>query len=75
VYLAEENQHRITLTLPVLNESARTVFLVAGSDKATALQEVLVGPQDPQRLPAQLVKPAHGKLLWLIDREAAHLLR
>lgn len=26
---------------------------------------------DPERLPAQLIRPASGRLLWLVDQDAA----
>ncbi|HEV8672729.1 MAG TPA: 6-phosphogluconolactonase [Methylomirabilota bacterium] len=66
--------HRITLTLPILNRAARVLFLVAGADKAATLREVLEGPVDPQRLPAQAVRPEAGHLVWLVDRAAAAAL-
>jgi 6-phosphogluconolactonase len=68
-----ETQHtfRITLTPPVLNAAARVVFLVSGAEKAAAVRAVLAGEPDVERYPAQVVKPAAGTLLWLLDREAA----
>jgi 6-phosphogluconolactonase len=65
---------RITLTAPVLNNAAAVVFLIHGGDKAQRLREVLEGPFDPERLPAQLVRPPAGRLVWLVDRSAAALL-
>jgi 6-phosphogluconolactonase len=65
---------RITLTPPVLNHSALVVFLVSGGDKAATLRDVLCGPASRQELPAQLVAPADGRLLWIADRDAARLL-
>jgi len=32
---------------------------------------VLTGPRDPERLPSQLIRPANGKLLFLLDQDAA----
>jgi 6-phosphogluconolactonase len=46
-------------------------FLAAGAAKAGALREVLQGPREPRRLPAQLINPDHGEIYWLADREAA----
>lgn len=66
---------RITLTAPVINSAAVVVFLVAGADKAEPLAAVLEGPRRPDDLPAQLIAPAHGELLWLVDRAAAAQLR
>ena len=50
------------------------LFLVAGTDKALVLQEVLEGPPDLERLPAQLIRPAAGRLIWLVDQGAASRL-
>jgi 6-phosphogluconolactonase len=63
--------HRITLTAPVLNAAALVVFLVAGADKAVPLKAVLEGPREPDQLPAQLIRPEGGRLVWLVDRSAA----
>ena len=62
---------RITLTAPFVNRCREVIFLVAGANKAWALSQVLEGPRDPQRLPAQLIEPASGRLTWLADAAAA----
>ena len=74
LYVAEQDLYRITVTAPVLNQAALVVFLVAGGDKAAILHEVLAGARDPQRLPAQLIDPGKGRLVWLVDRDAASQL-
>jgi 6-phosphogluconolactonase len=71
VYVAEQDLYRVTLTAPLLNQAAMVAFLVAGDSKAGVLREVLQGPRDVERLPAQLIQPANGNLLWLADRKAA----
>jgi 6-phosphogluconolactonase len=65
----------MTMTPPILNNAACVVFLVSGADKALPLKAVLEGPDAPEQLPAQLLRPEHGRLLWLVDRAAASLLR
>jgi polyphosphate glucokinase len=65
---------RITLTPPMLNNAACVLFLVAGDDKATALKAILEGPYEPEQLPAQLISPTNGRLVWLLDRAAAQAL-
>ena len=65
---------RITLTLPVLNEAARVMVLVQGSEKAQTLAAVLHGVAGPQAFPAQLIQPRNGSLIWLVDTSAAALL-
>ena len=66
--------YRITLTAPVLNNADWIIFLVSGAQKAEALQQVLEGNKQPERYPAQLIRPTHGKLLWLVDQAAASRL-
>ena len=67
--------YRITLTTPVLNNADLVIFLVSGEEKAQPLRTVLEGQKQPDRLPSQLIEPTHGKLLWLVDRAAAGLLK
>ena len=64
--------HRVTLTLPVLNHASRLIFMVSGKDKATVLETVF-GKREAD-LPAQKIQAIHGKLTWLLDREAASML-
>jgi 6-phosphogluconolactonase len=65
---------RITLTAPAASNSARVLFMVTGADKAPALKAVLEGPYEPEQLPAQLLQPRNGKLLWLVDAAAGSML-
>lgn len=64
---------RVTLTLPVLNNASRIIFLAAGREKATVLHEIMEDG-NPKRYPAGLVQPVHGHVTWLVDRDAASLL-
>src|SRR5258707_544909 len=65
---------RITFTPPVLNNAARVIFMVHGEEKAPALKAVLEGPYEPEQLPAQMIQPKQGKVLWLVDAAAARSL-
>jgi 6-phosphogluconolactonase len=65
---------RITLTAPAASNAARVIFMVTGADKAPALKAVLEGPYEPEQLPAQLLQPKNGKLLWLVDTAAGSML-
>jgi 6-phosphogluconolactonase len=65
---------RITLTAPAASNAARILFMVTGADKALALKAVLEGPYEPEQLPAQLLQPKNGKLLWLVDTAAGSML-
>ena len=71
VSVAGADLYRVTLTAPLINQAAVVAFLVAGGAKAGVLRQVLHGPRDPVRLPAQLIQPHHGELLWLTDLAAA----
>src|SRR5712672_2401475 len=65
---------RITLTPPVLNNAARVIFMVHGEEKAPALKAVLEGPYEPEQLPAQMINPPKGRVVWLVDPSAASML-
>ena len=66
------NVSRLTMTYPVLNSGRQIVFMVSGKEKAEVVKTVLEDKQS--RFPAQGIEPANGKLVFLIDREAASLL-
>jgi 6-phosphogluconolactonase len=63
---------RFTFTFPVINTAAHVMFLVAGAEKAKMLKAVLAEPSSA--LPAAMVRPTNGRLVWLLDRAAAALL-
>ncbi len=67
------NSVRFTMTVPLLNQAAYIVFMVQGQEKAPVLQAVLEGEIHSEGLPAQLIRPVHGHLLWLADEQAASL--
>ncbi len=61
---------RVTLTLNALNAAAQAIFLVAGAGKAKILARALENAAGAEKLPAQLIQPTDGRLLWLVDRAA-----
>lgn len=67
-------RHRITLTAPVFNNAARVMFIASGAGKAPAVKNIIEGPRDPDRYPAQIIAPTDGELLWLLDKAAASML-
>lgn len=60
---------RISLTLPVINNSWNVVFLVSGQRKRAVMKKVREGHD--KTLPASMVSPERGRHLFLVDREAA----
>ncbi|MBN1265762.1 MAG: 6-phosphogluconolactonase [Anaerolineales bacterium] len=73
-YVPRLNSWRITLTPRTLNHARRIAFLVFGDKKSEILHHVFEEPRDPDRYPAQLIQPISGKIVWLVDQEAAKLL-
>ncbi len=65
---------RVTLTPRVINAAGNILFIVTGREKARCLKEVLQGPFRPDELPAQSIRPVHGRVVWMVDAEAASLL-
>lgn len=66
---------RVTLTAPVVNNAALVLFMITGADKAPALKAILEGPYEPDQLPAQLIAPENGRLLFLVDTAAGSMLQ
>lgn len=65
---------RITLTAPAINNAANIISLVKGAEKANALTAILERFYEPDQLPAQLIQPVNGTLLWLVDTAAGSML-
>lgn len=66
---------RITLTIPVLNKAANVIVTVTGAGKAAAVKGCLKPDAGSDPLPAGMVKPANGKLLWILDEGAAEMIK
>ena len=73
-YVEKLGTWRLTLTLPIIDAAAQVTFVVSGESKAKMLKTVLA--ERPQRaaVPAQMVQPREGRLLWMVDAAAAALL-
>lgn len=65
---------RITFTLPVINSASNVAVVVTGSSKADAVHTVLDMVETESPLPAKLVQPTKGKLVWFLDSAAASKL-
>lgn len=74
VYNEEQQMYRITLMPIIVNRASQIVFVVEGDKKALALQQVLEGDYNPNKFPAQIIKPLNGELHWFIDEAAAQKL-
>jgi 6-phosphogluconolactonase len=74
VEVEDKIRHRVTMTAPVMNNSARIMFLVSGENKAAAVKRVLEGKDNPDQVPAHLVAPKDGIVIWMMDKPAASQL-
>lgn len=74
VYAASRDSRRVTLLPGVLLRAAATIFLVAGADKASTLQQVFQGPYDVARRPVQLFARESPQPRWFLDQAAAEKL-
>ncbi|XP_057531104.1 probable 6-phosphogluconolactonase 2 [Amaranthus tricolor] len=68
---------RITFTLPVINSASNVAVVVTGGGKADAVCLAIgsanVGTNSSS-LPARMVQPTQGKLVWFLDKQAASRL-
>ncbi|CAN5444901.1 6-phosphogluconolactonase [soil metagenome] len=66
-YVPELDAWRLTMTLPVLNQSRHVLFLVSGDKNPELLEQVLAGDS---QYPAGRVNPSNGQLTWMIGERA-----
>ena len=60
---------RISMTLPLINNAKYLIFYVIGKEKSSIMKKLL--ESHASLLPAALVRPVKGKLLYILDAEAA----
>jgi 6-phosphogluconolactonase len=70
-HVPQKETWRITLTWPVINQGREVAFLIEGAGKAQVLHDVLLGPYQPETYPSQIIRPASGRLMFLLDSAAA----
>ncbi len=70
VGVPEHEMKRVSFTLPVINNARNIMFMATGTSKAEVIAEVLE-EGNPRSLPAGLVSPRDGRLIWLLDTRAA----
>jgi 6-phosphogluconolactonase len=70
-HVPQKDTWRMTLTWPVITQGREVAFLIEGAEKAAMVRTVFTGAYDPETYPAQLIRPASGRLLLLLDTAAA----
>ena len=73
-YVENLDSWRLTLTPKAINSAERVFFLIQGDNKAKAVSHVFMNRYDPQRWPAQVVRPEGGQVIWFMDQAAASRL-
>ena len=68
-------QKRITITGKVINAAKTVAFLVTGKNKAGIIAEIFSKTSSYLTYPASYIHPEKGELKWLLDEEAASLLK
>jgi 6-phosphogluconolactonase len=67
-------QKRITVTGELIGHASEVIFIVTGKNKAGVVAEIFKGTETSGKYPAAHIRPARGKLTWLLDRDAAFFL-
>lgn len=73
-YHPDTLQKRITLTGRVINNAGLITFIVTGRKKAAVIEKIINKKPSAFSFPASGIVPTDGKLVWMIDKEAASLL-
>ncbi len=71
VYVDKLASSRVTLLPGTLMNAKHTVFLVAGADKADAVNSVFEKEYDPLQYPAQMASHHGRRVAWFLDTAAA----
>ncbi len=72
VYVKRLKSNRVSLSLPVLDNSGTVAFIVIGNSKAHILREIFEDSNSDS--PAAKVNPKAGRNLWFLDQDAASML-
>ena len=82
----EDGSARLTVTLRLLDAARHVLFFVLGAAKANAVARCVgpdaTAPREPRPRnlphdppPAALIRPPHGRVVWILDQGAARELR
>ena len=67
----ETGQKRISISGKLINNASQVVFLVTGANKASRIRQIHQKLSGFEKLPASRVAPKSGRLLWMLDADAA----
>ncbi len=69
----KDGQPRLTFTIPLINHANCVLFMVAGENKRSALEQVFAAEADAMNYPSRAIQP-QGELWWLLDESAGAIL-
>ena len=69
-YVPHLKTYRLTMTIPVINNSRTCIFIVSGKNKRDVLKKVWINDTSGTMLPVQYIRPTNGKLIWIVDEAA-----
>ncbi|MDE3046054.1 MAG: 6-phosphogluconolactonase [Verrucomicrobiota bacterium] len=72
-YIPDQNEWRLTLTIPCINQSAQVAFYAFGESKQ-AIVPLVLNAAIKSSFPASAIGTPEKKALWILDVAAAHLL-
>ncbi|MFH1528852.1 MAG: 6-phosphogluconolactonase [Bacteroidota bacterium] len=70
----QTKQNRISITGQIINNASSVVFIASGESKAIIVSKIF-NEGDNFVVPASLVKPVDGELIWMLDSDAAQLIK
>ena len=73
-WVPDQQDYRVTFTLPLINAARMIAFLVTDESKAEVLRRVLEAAPGEPVLPATLVRPSTSAVHWFLTQDAARLL-
>ena len=65
---------RVTFSYRLINNARHVVFITNNARRAEALRKVFRPRSDDTPIPAAIVRPTDGRLVWFVDRDAASLV-
>jgi 6-phosphogluconolactonase len=67
-------QKRVTITGRIINNASKIIFLVTGESKKEMVDKIINQKEGYEKLPASLVNPVEGELIWMVDEAASSLI-
>lgn len=74
-FIPQKETWRMTLTFECINKAQHILLYVLGKEKQKMVEQVFLGPYNPNFLPAQKVGTPLHHALWIFDLDAAALLK